>query len=194
MAPTTDSETILQFWLDEIGPKGWYASRPEIDEAISSRFGAVWDAARGGGWLGWTPAPRSTLALLIVLDQFPRNMFRNDPRAFATDRLALSRAKCALDKGWDLRIDPPARQFFYLPLMHSESLVDQDRAVRLFAERMPDASDNLMHAKAHRDVIRRFGRFPHRNSDLNRATTPAERAFLDEGGYRSVVDTLRVAS
>ena len=101
-------------------------------------------------------------------------------------------AKQSVHKGWDLRIDEPARQFFYLPLMHSENLCNQDRGVRLIKERMPETGDdNLLHAKAHRDVIRRFGRFPHRNEELGRATTAEERRFLEEGGYGRVVRELK---
>ena len=133
------------------------------------------------------------MAYLIVTDQFPRNMFRGTGRAFATDGAARAAAKAAIAKGWDRRIDPPARQFFYLPLMHSECLVDQDRCVRLMMERMPDSEDNLLHAKAHRDVIRRFGRFPYRNEALARHDTGPEAAYLAEEGYGGTVRTLQAA-
>jgi uncharacterized protein (DUF924 family) len=113
-------------------------------------------------------------------------------RSFAADGIALAAAKLAIEKGWDQRIDPPARQFFYLPLMHSECLVDQDRAVRLFSSRMENqGTDNLLHAKAHREVIRQFGRFPYRNEVLGRETPKAEAEFLANGGYGATVRALQ---
>ena len=130
------------------------------------------------------------LAYLLLTDQFPRNMFRDEGRAFASDPLARHVATFAWHKKIDLGIDPPLRQFFYLPLMHSESIVDQDRCVALFKARMPDAANNLLHARAHREVIRRFGRFPYRNAALGRQTTPEEQAFLDGGSYGAIVREL----
>jgi len=193
----TDSaaaQDILDFWIDETGPGKWYATEPALDAVIRDRFEGLWTRAQRCGSPGWDPTPANTLAAIILFDQFPRNMFRADPRAYASDGLARARSKHAIDRGWDRRIDGPQRQFFYLPLMHSECLVDQDRCVRLFKDRMPDAADNLVHARAHREVIRRFGRFPHRNRDLGRESTAAERAFMDdEGGYGAVVTALRAA-
>ena len=121
----------------------------------------------------------------ILTDQFPRNMFRRDPRAFATDALALRLADAAIAAGHDMATPEPARQFFYLPFEHSESLADQDRAIALFAERMP--GENLRHARLHRDAIAAFGRFPWRNAALGRTSTPAEQALLDAGGYGALV-------
>ena len=136
----------------------------------------------------WLTYPTGTLAYIILTDQFSRNMFRGQAQAFATDAVALAAAKVAINRGWDLRIDEPARQFFYLPLMHSENLCDQDRCVRLICERMPEhRSENLIDARAHREVIRRFGRFPHRNEALNRNSTEPERAFEMNGGYGAVL-------
>ena len=189
----TDPEAVLAFW-EEVGAAGWYAADAAVDEAVRTRFGALWEAAREGGWMDWTPTPRNALALVIVLDQFPRNMFRGDARAFATDGAARTRAKCAIDKGWDKRIGGAMRQFFYLPLEHSESLADQERAVRLFAERMPEAGETLLHARAHREVIRRFGRFPTRNAALGRTDTPGERDFLAAGGYGALVRGLHAGA
>ncbi|MBJ3761842.1 DUF924 domain-containing protein [Maribius pontilimi] len=187
-------EEVLSFWLDEVGPSGWYATDDALDSKIVEQFGETWERASEGGLSLWLTYPTGTLAYLIVTDQFPRNMFRGDPRAFAMDRFALAAAKIAIARGWDLRIDPPARQFFYLPLMHSENLSDQDRCVRLFLTRMPEAENNLLHARAHREVIRDFGRFPHRNAVLGRATTPSERTFMDEGGYGATVRALQNAA
>ncbi|MEV8466350.1 DUF924 family protein [Fluviibacterium sp. DFM31] len=188
------AEEILRFWTEEISPESWYRQSDDLDAEIRKRWESMWTEVREHGWPGWTPTPRSTLAFLILTDQFPRNMFRNDARAFATDAMARARAKCAIDKNWDLKVEGPVRQFFYLPLRHSECLVDQDRAVRLAITRMPDSTEGLVHARAHREVIRRFGRFPHRNTDLGRATTEVEKSFLKSGGYGSVVDSLKASA
>ncbi len=177
-----ETEEILAFWLDEVGPRGWYEPDAALDARVRERFGATWEAARRGGRHDWIVAPRQNLALIILLDQFPRNMFREDARAFASDARALAAAKGAVGRGFDLTIEPPARQFFYLPMMHSEVVSEQARSVRLFA--MRGEGDNLDHARAHRAVIRRFGRFPYRNAALGRASTAAEREWLEAGGYK----------
>ncbi len=183
-------EEILQFWLDECGPDRWFEKTETLDQEITERFGETWKAATEGKFALWLTYPNGVLAYVILTDQFPRNMFRNDDRAFATDRAALAAAKSAIAKGWDLRVDTPARQFFYMPLEHSENLSDQDRAVRLTCERIKDATF-MLHAQAHREVIRRFGRFPHRNAVLGRKSTNAEQAHLDGGGYGSVLRSLQ---
>ena len=188
----TRVEDVLAFWLDEIGPEGWYAVSPAIDARVRDRFLPAWQDATEGAFGLWLTYPSGVLAYLILTDQFPRNMFRDDPRAFATDPMARAAAKGAILRDWDLRIDPPARQFFYLPLMHSEDPVDQDRCVRLFVDRMP--GDNVLHARAHRTVIRRFGRFPFRNQALGRATLPDEAAWLADGGYGAEVRALQAVS
>jgi uncharacterized protein (DUF924 family) len=152
-------DDILAFWLDEVGPKGWYEANPELDATIRDRFRDDWKRAREGGMSLWLTYPSGTLAYIILTDQFPRNMFRGEGDAFATDDISRAAAKMAIDRNWDLRIDEPARQFFYLPLMHSECLSDQERCVRLLMTRMPETGEaNLVHARAHREVIRRFGR------------------------------------
>lgn len=178
------SENILKFWLDEIGPEGWYASSDALDQSIRDKFQDTWDAAMDGKFGLWLTYPSGALAYIILLDQFSRNMFRGSAKAFASDAIALAAAKQAIHRGWDLKIDEPARQFFYMPLMHSENLCDQDRCVRLMKERMPNAGDaNLLHARVHREVIRMFGRFPYRNDALGRATSDKEVQFLTQGGY-----------
>lgn len=187
-------EDILSFWVDEIGPKGWYESSDALDADIRDRFGAAWQSAMEGRHAMWLTYPSGTLAYLILLDQFPRNMFRGQAKAFASDRIALAAAKQAIAKGYDRKIDAPARQFFYLPLMHSENLCDQDRCVRLFAERMPDAEGNMLHARVHREIIRMFGRFPYRNAALSRHDTTAEQEFLTGGGYGETMQELQKAS
>lgn len=192
-ATETGPEEVLSFWL-KAGPEAWYRQDDAFDAEIRERFGDIWEVgARGDLDEAWATNPRGALALIILLDQFPRNMFRGDARSFASDERALSVACYALDRGWDLRIEPPARQFFYLPFMHSERLTDQDHCVRLMAERL-DSEDNLLHARAHRNIIRRFSRFPYRNEALGRETTPEERKFLEEGGYRTVLNELQEAA
>jgi len=190
----SDTEDILNFWLDEVGPTGWYGGGADLDDEIRQRFLPLWEGAREGRHAMWLTYPTGALAYIILTDQFPRNMFREDGRAFATDRAALAAAKSAIQRKWDMRVDEPARQFFYLPLMHSENLCDQERCVRLILERMPETgADNLLHAKAHREVIRRFGRFPYRNDALSRSDTGPERRFLEEGGYGAAVRGLSEA-
>ncbi|MGC8203467.1 DUF924 family protein [Aliiroseovarius sp. PTFE2010] len=183
-----DSAEILSFWLDEVGPEGWYNPPDSLDAEIRDRFGAAYEQASDGAYSLWLTYASGALAYVILLDQFPRNMFRGQSKAFAADGIARTAAKAAIAKGWDLKIDAPARQFFYLPLMHSENLTDQDRCVRLVYERLADmGEENLRHARAHREVIRQFGRFPFRNDALGRPTTAEERRFLDEGGYENVL-------
>ena len=130
-------EDILSFWLDDVGESGWYTQSEALDTQIRERFEGAWHKAREGTFGLWLTYPNGTLAYIILMDQFPRNMFRGQGAAFATDRPALAAAKAAIHRGWDLRTDEPARQFFYLPLMHSENLCDQERCVRLLCERMP---------------------------------------------------------
>ncbi|MBB3712533.1 uncharacterized protein (DUF924 family) [Limimaricola variabilis] len=190
----TEAEKVLAFWLEEVEPRQWYVADEALDATIRDRFGKLWDRAEEGALGHWLTEPNGALAYIIVTDQFARNIWRDDARAFQLDEQARSVAKLAIDNGWDLEIVPPGRQFFYLPLMHSENLVDQDRAVRLFHERMPEAKDNLLHARAHRKVIREFGRFPFRNAALGRETTDAEREWLEAGGYGAVIKRLKSES
>ncbi len=190
----TDPESIVEFWFDQVGCDGWYRGDAELDGEIRLRFERYWDLAYAGELLDWLTSARRTLAYIVLVDQFPRNMFRGTPKAFASDHLARSAAKSAICKGLDLRIEGLARQFFYLPLMHSECLPDQDRCVRLMKERLPDGGgDNLEHSRAHREIIRRFGRFPTRNAALARVSTAQEMAHLTGGGYGGVLETLRTA-
>jgi len=187
-------EDILAFWLDETGPEGWYKGGEKLDETIRERFEADWNRAMQGALSLWLTYASGTLAYIILTDQFSRNMYRGTAKAFSSDRLAKSASKVAISKGWDLKIDEPARQFFYLPLEHSENQEDQDRAVRLFSTRMPESAESLLHAKAHREIIRQFGRFPFRNEALSRESTGAEREFLESGGYGRMVEKLRAKS
>lgn len=190
----TTVQDVLTFWIDEVGPERWYAADAALDAEITVRFSDLWEKARQSQLNTWASSPKGCLAYLIVTDQFPRNMFRTDPRAFATDAMARHVAARACHLGFDCQIDEPARQFFYLPLMHSESQMDQDRSVRMFLLRMPKTgAGNLLHARAHRAVIRAFGRFPYRNAALGRRSTTAEAEWLTTGGYSQTLRTLEAA-
>lgn len=181
-------QDVLSFWLDECSPEDWYRADDALDAEISDRFLTTWERAAQGGLGMWLTCPSETLAYIILLDQFSRNMYRGSPDAFKLDPAARSAAKMAIKREWDMRIDEPARQFFYLPLMHSENQCDQDRAVRLFHTRMPETGHmNIDHARAHREIIRRFGRFPYRNDALSRASNSQEQRFLEEGGYGAIL-------
>lgn len=173
-------EDILSFWR-AAGEERWWTKSDAFDADIRARFMPLWQQAAAGKLDHWTNSDEGTLALVIVLDQFPRNMFRNDPRAFSTDAKACGVAHDAIALGVDCRVDADLRQFLYLPLMHSEQLADQETCVNLFAQL--ENEKNTQFALIHADIIRKFGRFPHRNPVLGRATTPDEQAFLDSGGF-----------
>ncbi|MCK1512882.1 DUF924 domain-containing protein [Bradyrhizobium sp. 190] len=178
-APVTPAG-ILAFWRDA-GPERWYTRDDAFDAEVRRRFLDLWQRAAAGELSSWETSDDGAMALVIVLDQFPRNMFRGDIRTYASDRLAREVAHRAIDRGVDARIDPELRQFLYLPLMHSEHLADQLRCIEL--QRAAGQAESLKWAEHHADIIRRFGRFPHRNRILGRITTPEEQAFLDEGGF-----------
>lgn len=182
-------DDILRFWLDECKPEQWFIEDQNFDTQIRNNFVETWQKVAEGQFSLWLTYPNGVLAYIILTDQLPRNMFRSDSRAFSTDRAALAAAKSAISKGWDLRVDPHIRHFFYMPLEHSENLYDQDRAVRLIHERL-DNPKYLLHARAHREIIRQFGRFPHRNLLMKRKTTSVEQVHIDAGGYQSVVRSL----
>lgn len=170
---------VVDFWR-EAGPASWFRKDAAFDDEFRARFLAAHDAACRGELDGWAQDAQGALALLILLDQFPRNAFRGTPRMFESDGKACEIARQALRRGYDGQADTQLRNFFYLPFMHSERLADQDLAVELTRKLGDEA---LRHAQIHRDVIERFGRFPHRNALLGRATTPEEQRFLDDGGF-----------
>jgi uncharacterized protein (DUF924 family) len=172
-------QAVLAFWR-VAGPDRWFKKDDAFDADIRRRFLETYEAAAASQLADWEATPEGALALAIVLDQFPRNMFRGSARAFAADPLARAVVDRALARGFDEMIEAAERTLFHLPYMHSESLADQERCVALSRAVGPDA---LKWAELHADVIRRFGRFPHRNAVLGRATTPAEQAFLDAGGF-----------
>lgn len=171
---------IIAFWRSA-GPQRWFEKNDAFDAEIHSRFLATWQDGAAGRLAGWEADDDGTLGLILVLDQFPRNMFRGEARAFSTDALALAIARRAIERGADLRVEPQLRSFIYLPLMHAENIADQERCVALF-EKLGN-EDGLKFAHIHADIIRRFGRFPHRNAALGRDTTPDEQDFLDSGGF-----------
>ena len=176
-----DPQDILRFWFEEAGPKHWFKQSDAFDAQIRQRFEetTLWLATDVAGW---DEAAETSLALIIALDQFPRNMYRGTTAAFAFDDRALGHAQAMTEKGWDLKIDQARRSFVYMPFMHSEDMAAQNECVRLMDMRLDNAS-NLHHAKEHRKVIERFGRFPHRNEILGRDSTAEEIAFLKDGGY-----------
>ena len=172
--------SVLAFWR-EAGPDKWFTKNADFDAEIVRRFLPTYEAAAKGRLAAWEQSPDGALALLIVLDQFPRNMFRGDARTYAADPLARDVASRAIARGFDQRFEPRERNFFYLPFSHSELLADQQRCVEL--ARATGDADNLKWAEHHADIIRRFGRFPHRNAVLGRVTTAEEQVFIDDGGF-----------
>ena len=173
-------EDVLAFWR-EAGEDKWFKKDTAFDDAIRARFLETYETAAAGLLAGWENTRDGALALVIVLDQFPRNMFRSDPRSYAADALARAVAERAIARGFDRQLPPDDGQFLYLPFEHSETAADQERCCALF--RATGDADKLKWAELHADIIRRFGRFPHRNAVLGRATTPEEQAFLDGGGF-----------
>ncbi|HWM80702.1 MAG TPA: DUF924 family protein [Pseudolabrys sp.] len=180
MQSRVSADDIVSFWK-AAGPQRWFEKDETFDQQLRDRFLATHEAAAEGQRADWEKSVDGTLALLLLLDQFPRNMFRNSARAFATDPQALALAKRALGRSFDARIDPQLRTFFYLPFMHSEDMVEQERCVALY--RAASDANGLKWAQLHADIIERFGRFPHRNAVLGRETTAEEQAFLDGGGF-----------
>jgi uncharacterized protein (DUF924 family) len=191
--PAFDSEAVLAFWFGVDGDHpeargnsraAWFKKDAAFDDEIRTRFLPCYEAAAAGALAHWLQMPRSCLALIVVLDQFPRNMFRNSPRAFAADPLARAATEHALGAGFDLTMLPVERQFVYLPLEHSESLTDQERCLLLMKglAEFPQTRDLHIWAEKHRVIIARFGRFPHRNAVLERESTAEETAFLAQPG------------
>jgi uncharacterized protein (DUF924 family) len=180
-APETDPDAlrVVSFWI-EAGPALWFAKNPEFDARFRGRFVREHEAAARGELQHWQDTPDGALALVLLLDQFPRNAFRGTPRMYDTDALARQVARQAFEARFDREIAMELRKFFVLPFAHSEDLADQERSVAL-ARRT--GADDLAHAEHHRDIVRRFGRFPHRNAILGRESTPAESEYLANGGY-----------
>jgi uncharacterized protein (DUF924 family) len=180
---------VLIFWFGVLPHESravWFRKDPDFDAAIRERFGDAVAAALGGAFSDWSASARGALARVILLDQFTRNIFRDTPRAFAGDTLALAIASAVVDAGGDRALDRYERQFLYMPFEHSESTVAQDRSVELFAALARETGDDSLMpwARRHAEIVHRFGRFPHRNAILGRASTPEETAFLEEPGSR----------
>jgi uncharacterized protein (DUF924 family) len=184
---------VLHFWFGEYERGGhrdprWFVKDPAFDAEIRARFLALHEEAAAGKLANWMKTPGDCLALVVLLDQFPRNMFRSPgkeaARAFAADPLALATARHAVDSGCDAGLRPAERMFLYLPFEHSESLEEQWRSLALMSRLAPypETADAVPYAVRHREIVRRFGRFPHRNAALGRASTPEEAAFLEQPG------------
>jgi uncharacterized protein (DUF924 family) len=188
-----DFSAVLDFWfgapdspLRGRSRPAWFRKSAEFDAEIRTRFAATWEAASLGGLSRWEETPLAGVALVVVLDQFPRNMFRGTPKAFASDPPALAAARRFIERGFDRILRPTERLFVYLPFEHAEDLASQEAALELFEEleRNDPGSDLLSFARRHHDIIARFGRFPHRNAILDRVSTPEEREFLQQPGSR----------
>ncbi|MFZ0401360.1 MAG: DUF924 family protein [Pseudolabrys sp.] len=180
MPMVASAAEVVTFW-QAAGPDRWFTKDDAFDKEIRERFFDTYEAAAAGKLSDWEQSAQGALALLILLDQFPRNMFRADARAFATDPLARAITAGAIVRGFDSQVPKELRGFFYLPFEHSEDLADQERCIAL-NKAIGDA-ENLKWAEIHANIIRRFGRFPHRNAALGRTITPEEQAFLDGGGF-----------
>jgi len=179
-APDPEALKVIAFWKNA-GPAKWFAKDTEFDRTFRTRF--LWDheSAARGELMHWQSTAEGALALVLLLDQFPRNAFRDTPRMYDTDAMARKVANTAFAAGYDRLMPQELQKFFILPFAHSEDLADQERSVALARRTGPE---DLAHAEHHRDIVRRFGRFPHRNKILGRETTPAEQQYLDNGGYQ----------
>lgn len=187
----SQANEILDFWFGRLEEadygkprKVWFIKNPEFDEEVRSRFLNDYQQATTGQLDDWKASPEGCLALIILLDQFPRHMFRSQPQAFATDPQALAYAKYGIQRGFDQELRPIQRQFVYLPLEHSENLATQHQCIELFStlKDYPECASGVDYAHRHLKVIERFGRFPHRNEILGRETTPDEAEFLKQRG------------
>lgn len=176
---SSGAHEVVTFWRGA-GPKLWFAKDPQFDRRFRERFATLYESAASGLLGAWLETPESALALILLLDQYPRNAFRGTPRMYTTDQLALHYAREAIARGHDRKLEEPLQLFFYLPFGHSESLADQERCVEL-NRRL--GGDTLEHALGHAAIVRRFGRFPHRNPILSRPSSAAELEFLRQGGF-----------
>ncbi len=176
---SVDPQTIVDFWR-EAGPEKWFTKDEAFDETVRARFQDIYERAALGEFVAWEDDPTGALALVLLFDQFPRNMFRDSPRMYATDAEALRIGRMALERGDHETVGEDLNQFLAMPLMHSEELADQE-ACCLWMTRI--GPDNVPFAEEHREIVARFGRFPHRNAILDRPTTPEEAAFLESGGF-----------
>lgn len=174
------AQPILEFWFKELTPKQWFAKSDELDNTIAKRFSDTLNAAAKGELWHWRQTPPGRLAEVIVLDQFSRNIHRGSPKAFGQDTIALVLAQEAVEKGADKSLDANEKAFLYMPYMHSESALIHEEAMRLFSQ--PGLENNYMFEVRHKEIIDRFGRYPHRNKVLGRESTPEEEDFLKQPG------------
>lgn len=173
---------IVAFWT-EAGPDKWFKKDAAFDQTIAARFGTTVDSVLSGELDHWSETPSGALALVLVLDQFTRNIWRDDARAFSGDEKALEISEHAIERGQDMLVPLEGRKWLYMPFMHSERLDVQERGLVYFKDRLQDPG-TYKFAVLHRDIVERFGRFPHRNAVLRRITTEQEQGFLDEGGFK----------
>ena len=171
---------ILRFWFEELEPADWWKKNADLDNRIATRFSATYEAAVHGELYRWREKPRGRLAEIIAIDQFARNIFRDKPEAFEHDGMAVVLAQEAIVAGADTELQPAEKSFLYMPLMHSESLVVHELAMKVFAQ--PGLEHNLEFEKKHLAIIQRFGRYPHRNAILGRESTAEEQQFLKQPG------------
>lgn len=175
-------QEIIHFWFEETPPPLWFQVSEPFDRTIIDRFSVIYEMSREGLNNHWNDDPDGALALCIVLDQFPRHMFRGTPRAFESDAKALLLVKQGIARGFDQLMEPVRRGFFYLPFQHSEDMAEQERSLALYTK-MKDVNEaGYMYAVRHHNAIRQFGRFPHRNAILGRESTPDELEFLKNNG------------
>lgn len=173
------AKDVLHYWFEILGPEDWFGSTQQIDDEIRRRFGPLWQSLHRESVASFIGSAKEALAAIILFDQFPRNIFRDNPDAFASDALALQISRLAIGAGFEQALNLGERHFLYMPFMHSEDIADQDKSVALFDKLGND--DALKFANMHRDMIKRFGRFPHRNKALGRETHPDEAAAIAEG-------------
>ncbi len=178
LSVSNDIEEVLDFWFGELRPEQWFKRDPVVDNAVRRRFKTLHERIARLEGKSWGDTPERSLAAVIVLDQLSRNLFRDDARAFASDHAALALAKAAIERGFDRRLDGQRRVFLYMPFQHSEEPEEQARSVELFSTL--DDPHSLRFAERHKQIVDRFGRFPHRNRILGRVSSPEELAFLDE--------------
>ena len=181
---TLESDEVLSFWFEENGPEQWFGKEKNFDEGIRIRFYELMQRAREGKLKSWSKTPRACLALIVLIDQFSRNLYRNSPLSWSSDSYALALSKQAIEKKYDINLKYYEKAFLYLPLMHSEVLKDQDLCVTLVERTLVSGDEfnlkNYDSALRHQYIIARFGRFPHRNEVLGRISTPEELNFLQE--------------
>tara|TARA_R110002110_G_scaffold376568_2_gene586810 strand:- start:319507 stop:320061 length:555 start_codon:yes stop_codon:yes gene_type:complete len=178
---SVSADEVLDFWFNETDRQNWFERSDDFDQIIRDRFSEAVETARGGGFAEWHETARGCLAVIILIDQLSRNIYRDSPLAWSADDVSLTRTKQAIARAFDTELGIDERKFLYMPLMHSEVLADQEKCVELFRALVTDEDDvSLDFAIRHRDIIARFGRFPHRNEILGRESTPEELKFLKE--------------